>query len=275
MFVALKYRRSIASVVSIVASFILFVWVREGQSDGKRHYDATVVKESCPPVVRTKENEDECATCNRRFVLRKENQAEMSMADVIYVPNDAPAVAKSLEDVAAERSQQMDDLLNQNPMPSDYGRVMVDLFRDKSLDAYTRDFAVQHIGLYAEALQRQGRYDPSSSEARLLRQALEEAAQEARTIVAAAAFRALSDLAAFDPNVDLKRLGSRLLSCVSDASASQAARVMAIQLCGERNITVSQFALRRLVEDPSQSVVIRKSAGRALKNFGIIPACRE
>ena len=200
---------------------------------------------------------------------------EVSVAKVLHVPDDAPAVEKSLEAIAAERSQRMDDLLNQNPMPANYGQVMIDLFRTKALDIYTRDFAVQHIGLYAEALQRRGRYEPSSSEARQLRQALEDAAQETRTIVAAAAFRALSDLAAFDPNVDSKRLDSRLLSCVSDASASQAARVMAIQLCGERNITVSQSALRKLVEDPSQSVVIRKSAGRALKNFGIIPACRE
>ena len=199
----------------------------------------------------------------------------MSAAEVVHVPNNASAVAKSLEDVAAERSQQMDDLLDQNPIPGNYGQVMVGLFRDKSLDVYTRDFAVQHIGLYAEALQRHGRYEPSSSEARQLRQALEEAAQETRTIVAAAAFRALSDLSSFDSGVDSKHLDSRLLSCISDASASQAARVMAIQLCGERRIAASQTALCRLAEDPSQSLVIRKSAEHALKNFGIIPSCRE
>ena len=199
----------------------------------------------------------------------------MSAADVLHMPDNAFAVAKSLEAIAAERSQRMDDLLNQNPIPSNYGQVMVDLFRDKSLDVYTRDFAVQHIGLYAEALQRQGRYDPASSEARLLRQALEDAAQETRAIVAAAAFRALSDLAAFDPNVDSKRLDGRLLSCASDAAASQAARVMAIQLCGERNITASRSALRSLADDLSQSLVIRKSAERALRKFDTIPAWRE
>lgn len=199
----------------------------------------------------------------------------MSAADVLHMPDDTSVVAKSLEAIAAERSQRMDDLLDQNPMPSNYGQVMASLSRDKSLDVYTRDFAVQHIGLYAEALQRQGRYDPSSSEARLLRQALEDAAQETGTIVAAAAFRALSDLAAFDPNVDSRRLDSRLLSCVSDASASQAARVMAIQLCGERNISASQSALRRLADGPSRSLVIRKSAERALRKFDTMPAWRE
>ena len=48
--------------------------------------------------------------------------------------------------LAAEKSQLMDDLLNEEPIPSDYGQVMVGLFRDRSQDVYTRDFAVQHIG---------------------------------------------------------------------------------------------------------------------------------
>ena len=65
------------------------------------------------------------------------------------------------------------------------------------------------------------------------------------------------------------------LSCVSDALASLAARVMAIQLCGERHIAASQSALLRLADDPSQSLVVRKSAERVLGKFDTIPAWRE
>lgn len=166
--------------------------------------------------------------------------------------------------LAAEKSQLMDDLLDEEPIPSDYGQVMVDLFRDLSQDVYTRDFAVQHIGLYAEAMYRRGAYDPSSPEAMQFRKSLDAAADETRTIVAAAAFRALDDVSKFDPNVDAQRLKQRLVSCAADAKASPAARVMAVQLCGERKISSSHSLLKRLADDPKESTVVRKSAFRAL-----------
>ena len=167
--------------------------------------------------------------------------------------------------LAAEKSQLMDNLLNEEPIPSDYGQVMVDLFRDRSQDVYTRDFAVQHIGLYAEALHRRGAYDPSSPEAAQFRKALDAAADEARTIVAAAAFRAQDDLAAFDPHVDARRLESRLVACADDDSAAPAARVMAVQLCGERKVAASRSLLKRLADDPKENAVVRKAASHALR----------
>ena len=170
--------------------------------------------------------------------------------------------------LAAEKSQLMDDLLNEEQIPSDYGAVMVSLFRDRSQDVYTRDFAVQHIGLYAEALHRRGAYDADSPEAASLRRALVDAADETRTIVAAAAFRALDDISAFDPNVDARRLDARLVACAADASASPASRVMAVQLCGEREIASSIAMLRRLAGDQDENAVVRKSAARAVRALG-------
>ena len=70
--------------------------------------------------------------------------------------------------------------------------------------------------------------------------ALWDAAEETRTIVAVAAFRALADMAEFDPHIDASRLDSRLAACVTDASASPAVRVMAAQLCGERRVASQQ-----------------------------------
>ena len=46
-------------------------------------------------------------------------------------------------ELASEKNQVMDKLLNQPQMPSDYGDVMIGLYRDKSQDVLTRDFAVQ------------------------------------------------------------------------------------------------------------------------------------
>ena len=167
--------------------------------------------------------------------------------------------------LAAEKSQLMDDLLNAEPIPSDYGQVMVGLFRDRSQDVYTRDFAVQHVGLYAEALQRRGSYDADSPEAASLRLALADGADETRTIVAAAAFRALDDLAAFDLHVDARHLESRLVACAADTSAAPAVRVMAVQLCGEREIASSVAMLRRIAGDQNENAVVRKSAARAVR----------
>ena len=179
--------------------------------------------------------------------------------------SDAASESPDIVRLAAEKSQLMDDLLNEEPISSDYGQVMVGLFRDRGQDVYTRDFAVQHIGLYAEALHRRGAYDPSSPEASQLRKALDAAADETRTIVAAAAFRALDDLAAFDPHVDARRLDSRLVACAADASASSAARVMAVQLCGERKVLSSRGLLKRLADDPKEDAVVRKSSACALR----------
>ena len=159
----------------------------------------------------------------------------------------------------------MDELLARPDIPSDYGAEMVALYRDRTQDVYTRDFAVQHIGLYAETLNRRGTYDPASREAGELRKTLWAASDETGTIVATAAFRALADLAAFDPKVDVRRLDTRLVSCAGDASASSAARVMAVQLCGEHGIAASRPLLRRLVTDTATPAPLKMAAEWSLR----------
>ena len=79
---------------------------------------------------------------------------------------------EKLAQAASDKNQVMDELLNQDQIPADYGTQMVALFRDKGQDVLTRDFAVQHIGLYAQALNRRGVYDPESADSRSLRVAL-------------------------------------------------------------------------------------------------------
>ena len=79
---------------------------------------------------------------------------------------------QELAQAASDKNQVMDELLNLDQIPADYGTQMVALFRDKGQDVLTRDFAVQHIGLYAQALNRRGVYDPESADSRSLRAAL-------------------------------------------------------------------------------------------------------
>ena len=179
-------------------------------------------------------------------------------ADDVFLPHD-------LAQAASDKNQMMDELLNQDQIPTDYGAQMVALFRDKSQDVLTRDFAVQHIGLYAQALQRRGTYDPASGEARSLRKALDDAASETGTTVAAAAFRALADMAAFDPHVDARRLDARLAVCVGDASAAPAVRVMAAHLCGERRVAAARATLLALADAPATPTPLRLAARNAIE----------
>ena len=168
-------------------------------------------------------------------------------------------------EAASEKNQLMDALLNQPTIPADYGATMIALFRDETQDVVTRDFAVQHIGLYAQALNRRGRYDPDSRDAQDCRAALFDAADENRTIVAAAALRALAEMSAFDGRIDARGLDARLVSNVGDKSSAPAVRVMSAQLCGERKIVGAKFALQQIVEDAGESEILRRAASWALK----------
>ena len=161
----------------------------------------------------------------------------------------------------------MDEMLNRSEIPTDYAETMVALFRDKSQGDVIRDFAVQHIGLYAETLKMRGKYDADSSESATFRAALFNAADDTSAIVAAAAFRALADMSAFDPHIDASRLDSRLASCIADSSASPAARVMAAQLCGERRVVAAKSALSRLAADRREPDPLRLAAGSSARSL--------
>ena len=194
--------------------------------------------------------------------LRLQASAE-SAIDALAMQHDS-----SIEDAAqyaSDLNDVMDEMLNRSEIPSDYAETMVVLFRDKSQGDVICDFAVQHIGLYAETLQMRGKYEADSSESATLRDALWDAAEETRTIVAVAAFRALADMAEFDPHIDASRLDSRLAACVTDASASPAARVMAAQLCSERRVVAAKLALAAIAADRRESEPLRLAAANSAR----------
>lgn len=177
------------------------------------------------------------------------------------------STAQKRGETFSELNQLMDALLDLPAIPTDYGETMSALYRDKAQDEITRDFAVQHIGLYAQALNRSGAYDPDSDDARQCRTALLDAAGETRTIIAAAAFRALSDVSAFDPHIDGKRLDAMLVSCASDTEAAPAARVMAVQLCGERGVVSSRAMLEEVLSDAAAPAPLRRAAKWSLSRL--------
>ena len=112
---------------------------------------------------------------------------------------DAAQYASDMNDV-------MDEMLNRSEIPADYAETMVALFSDKSRGDVIRDFAVQHIGLYAETLNMRGKYNADSSESATLRAALWDAAEDlptwrssTRTSTPAASTRALPPASPMPP----------------------------------------------------------------------------
>ena len=71
-----------------------------------------------------------------------------------HQPESAAAAAQA----ASDMNDVMDEMLNRSEIPADYAETMVALFRDKSQGDVIRDFAVQHIGLYAETLNMRGSF---------------------------------------------------------------------------------------------------------------------
>ena len=213
----------------------------------KRPSRANRALENVRPVLRSLPLSAESAICE--FAERQTNSSV-----------DTAQYASDINDI-------MDEMLNRSEIPADYAETMVALFRDKSRGDVVRDFAVQHIGLYAETLNMRGKDDADSAESAALRDALWDAAEETRTIVAVAAFRALADMAVFDPHIDASRLDSRLAACVTDASASPAARVMAAQLCSERGIVAAKPALARIAADRREPEPLRLAAGSSARSL--------
>ena len=265
------------AILSLSACLAVVWMVRSdnGEKGGARNGGATMMVDGKPIL---KLRTESTSTLNR--VAPRFSRTNMEAEAVRPVPQIFPLSAESAicefterqpnssadaAQRASDMNDVMDEMLNRSEIPADYPETMIALFRDKSQGDVIRDFAVQHIGLYAETLQTRGKYDADTSESATLRDALWDAAEEARAIVAAAAFRALADMSAFDPRIDARRLDARLASCVADSSASPAARVMAAQLCGERRIVAAKPALARLAADRRESEPLRLAAANSAR----------
>ena len=159
----------------------------------------------------------------------------------------------------------MTRLMNRGDLSKDYGELMRRLHADGANDEKSRNFAIQHLGFYARERHRRGAYDPHTREAEEIRAALEAAAQETTTTVAAPALRALADLAAFDAEVDAEGLDRRLVACLADPAASLPARVMAAQLCGERRLAVARPLLERLGRGETTPTPLALATRRAIR----------
>ena len=269
----MNHRKTVGAVcgaLAVLAGVLAMLFLR-GPGFESRDNRVCLVRERKMPSVHSSNSgmREEIFRRNPVSSCRQEPSERMSEERCGFLKyklnDDAHANAARL---ASGKNQIMDELLDQPQIPADYGATMVALYRDRSQDVVTRDFAVQHIGHYALSLNRRGQYVADSSEARELRAALFDAASETHSIVAAAAFRALADMSEFDSSIDARRLDTLLVACAADAAAEPAARAMAIHLCGERRVASARSALEAITSNPSSPEALRRPARRALDVLG-------
>jgi hypothetical protein len=170
---------------------------------------------------------------------------------------DAPSVASL-------KNQVMDKLLEQQTLPSDYGAEMIGLYRNRANDPLLRNFAVQHLDLYAGAMAVRGGYDAASDEALKIRAAMDAASRETESSIGGAALLALERLSRLDAKIDRAALAARAAACAANASSDLQTRIVAVQVCGEMRIKASGATLRALADDPAANTVLRLSARHSL-----------
>ena len=173
---------------------------------------------------------------------------------------DAPSVA-------SVKNQVMDRLLEQKTIPADYGAEMIGLYRNRANDTLLRNFAVQHLELYAGAMAVRGGYDAASDEALKIRAAMDAASRETESSIGGAALLALERLSRLDAQVDRTALATRAAACAANATADLQSRIAAVQVCGEMRIKTSAATLRALADDPAANTVLRLAARHSLSRL--------
>ena len=168
---------------------------------------------------------------------------------------------------AVEMNDWMDRTLAGDALPLDFGGTLAALFRDRSNNELTRNFAVQHLEQYASALERRGSFAPDSVEAKDIRAALHEASRETTSHIAGSAILGLERLSRIDQLVDRAALSSLAASYAADASINLPTRIAAVQLCGSLRVFSSAVTLRAITADPSSNTALKLAATHSLSLF--------
>ena len=169
--------------------------------------------------------------------------------------------------VASLKNQVMEKLLEQQTLPADYGTEMIGLYRNRANDMLLRNFAVQHLERYVDALAIRGGYDATSGDAAKIRLAMDSASRETESSIGGTALLGLERLSQLDPSIDRSAIATRAATCAANASTHLQTRIAAVQLCGEMQIKSSATTLRALADDQSANTVLRLSATHSLQSL--------
>jgi hypothetical protein len=142
------------------------------------------------------------------------------------------------ESLAALKNDILDALIQQTHLPSDLGRTIVEMYRDRSADLIWRDYCVQHFPMYYERRWSNSGTEvaPASvaddPERREILAAFDEALREKENGIAGTALLSLYRLSGKCPEATVSGIGEKALALAQDGACEVQTRISAVAVCG-------------------------------------------
>jgi hypothetical protein len=175
-----------------------------------------------------------------------------------------PLEADRFDIQAAIKNDIMDVLEGQANLSPSWPRLLAALFRDKSQDSVTRDYAIQHLFQWREITDRKKGSEALRAE---VTGVLWSALEETPLTIRATALLGLHYLAEKDPSFDVERIRQNALQLASDETADANARVTALQVCSRMSFRPALALARDLVGSQTK-LPLRLSAIATLGRMG-------
>lgn len=133
----------------------------------------------------------------------------------------------------------MDALCDQDTPSLELTSLLTTLCRETNQNMVIRDYALQHLGTFAERLNEP--LDWPAGEAKnqqeTIKQLLWGMASDTQSAMAGTALLGLTRLASTGAGVDTKLVGTQALKLAADSEANPASRVTALQVCARLRVT--------------------------------------
>ena len=176
-----------------------------------------------------------------------------------YLLTPGSPVAATRQNENWLRNEMLNQLAEQETLPSGLADVLLAIYQDPQQDVVMRDYAVQRMTpVYERA---------SSEEKAALRQALWQATGETDGSIAGTALLALQELAQTSEGLERNRVAETALQLATDEQCGELSRITAIQVCGQMGVNQAETLMLQLAQNAS-SIPLRISAIAALGDLG-------
>lgn len=188
------------------------------------------------------------------------NESEIGVLYAFLISPPQPE-EKNLPGVCVLKNDLLAALEWQSVAPPNLTDVMVQIYRNQKQGAVMRDYALQHLALWHEHLT-----SDDLSSVRIIRQTLEEAAQENASL-AGTALLGLHRVFPETTSAEGIKVNADALRMATSPNLDQNARITAIQVCAERKI-VEVLQVAANLAATADSTAVRISAIGAIGKLG-------
>ena len=172
----------------------------------------------------------------------------------------------SPEAFAALKNDALEALLRQATIPSDLGKEMVGMYRDRTTDLVWRDYLVQHFPMYVERRWPDANAPADPGRAEIFK-AFDEALQEKDNGIAGTALLSFYRLVGKAPEADPATIGQNALALAKDGTCAVQTRVSAVGICG----LTGQIAIlpdARILAQTAEAIPLRLAAIATIGSLG-------